>query len=84
MSPPTSEPIMPRTAVANHPMACRPGKIARAMRPMIKPKIRNPMMLMCSPEMVHQGMLHFEGAHACLVAWTEEAGAPGPHRTRTA
>src|SRR6267143_2283974 len=46
ISPPTSEPTMPSTAVASQPICWRPGKIAPAMRPMTRPKIRNPMMLM--------------------------------------
>ena len=45
--PPTSEPTMPRTAVMIQPIDCRPGKMARAMSPTMRPKIRKPMIPMC-------------------------------------
>ena len=39
--PPMTEPMTPRTSVHSRPMCCRPGRIARASKPTMRPKTMN-------------------------------------------
>ena len=42
--PPMTEPTTPRTSVHSRPMCCRPGRIARASKPTMRPETMKPIM----------------------------------------
>jgi hypothetical protein len=48
-NPPTNEPTIPSRVVRARPIDCRPGMMARAMRPARKPTTMNQMSCMTTP-----------------------------------